>query len=110
MVLGDVVRVKTRALVGLDDLEALAIELLVRAVAEVEVIEDAELHHGPIIFPSSSRRGAAGGGGVVTRKHRTTPALRATPPCPRRGNPFVVPLPSLSPPLRGGVPPEAAGR
>src|SRR6266851_4862157 len=41
-----------------------------------------------VIFPSSSRRGAAEGGGVVSGKHRTTPALRATPPCPRRGNQF----------------------
>ena len=44
MVLGDVIGVEARALVGLDDLQALAIELLVRTVTEVEVIEDAELH------------------------------------------------------------------
>src|SRR5882762_8782360 len=41
-----------------------------------------------LIFPSSTRRGAAEGGGVVRGKHQTTPALRATPPCPRRGNQF----------------------
>src|SRR6267378_8262543 len=38
------------------------------------------------VFPSSSRRGAAAGGGVVGYTGQTTPALRATPPCPRRGN------------------------
>src|SRR5258708_22189153 len=38
------------------------------------------------IFPSSSRRGAAAGGGVVGYTGQTTPALRATPPYPRRGN------------------------
>src|SRR5882762_10608626 len=37
-------------------------------------------------FPSSSRRGAAAGGGVVGCTAQTTPALRATPPYPRRGN------------------------
>src|SRR6267378_2123362 len=36
-------------------------------------------------FPSSSRRGAAAGGGVVGCTGQTTPALRATPPYPRRG-------------------------
>ena len=44
MVLRDVIGVKARALVGLDDLQALAVEPLVRPVAEVEVIEDAEFH------------------------------------------------------------------
>src|SRR5712692_584790 len=39
------------------------------------------------VFPSSSRRGAAAGGGVVGCTGQTTPALRATPPYPRRGNP-----------------------
>src|SRR5882672_8300061 len=38
-------------------------------------------------FPSSLRRGAAAGGGVVGCTAQTTPALRATPPYPRRGNP-----------------------
>src|SRR5438445_7619879 len=38
------------------------------------------------VFPSSSRRGAAAGGGVVGCTDQTTPALRATPPYPRRGN------------------------
>ena len=40
----------------------------------------------PPDFPSSLRRGAAAGGGVVG-SGQTTPALRATPPYPRRGNP-----------------------
>ncbi len=44
MVLGDVIRVKTRALVGLHDLQALAVETLDRAAAQIEVIEDAEFH------------------------------------------------------------------
>jgi hypothetical protein len=44
MVLGDVIGVEARALVGLHDLQALAIEPLVRTVAEVEMIEDAEFH------------------------------------------------------------------
>jgi len=40
----------------------------------------------PLHFPSSSRRGAAAaGGGVVGYTAQTTPALRATPPYPRRG-------------------------
>src|SRR6266853_6546586 len=46
MVLGDMIGVKARALVGLHDLQALAVEALVRTVAEVEVIEDAEFHAG----------------------------------------------------------------
>src|SRR6266581_1689288 len=37
------------------------------------------------LFPSSLRRGAAAGGGVVGCTAQTAPALRATPPCPRRG-------------------------
>src|SRR5713101_6218271 len=37
------------------------------------------------VFPSSLRRGAAAGGGVVECSGQTTPALRATPPYPRRG-------------------------
>src|SRR5712691_8726912 len=37
------------------------------------------------VFPSSLRRGAAAGGGVVGCTAQTTPALRTTPPCPRRG-------------------------
>src|SRR5712691_6716861 len=41
-----------------------------------------------VIFPSSSRRGAAEGGGVVMRQSSNHPALRAAPPCPRRGNQF----------------------
>ncbi len=44
MVLGDVVGVEARALVGLDQLQALAVETLDRAPAQVEVIEDAEFH------------------------------------------------------------------
>ena len=44
MVLGDVVGGEARALVGLHDLQALAVEALVRTVAEVEVIEDTEFH------------------------------------------------------------------
>ncbi len=40
----------------------------------------------PLHFPSSSRRGAAAGGGVVGYTGQTTPALRATPPYPRRGD------------------------
>src|SRR2546422_9736081 len=39
------------------------------------------------VSPSSSRRGAAAGGGVVGCTAQTTPAVRATPPYPRRGNP-----------------------
>jgi len=51
MVLGDVIGMEARALVGLDDLQALAVEPLVRTVAEVEVIEDAEFHGDPSHFP-----------------------------------------------------------
>src|SRR2546430_1021103 len=48
------------------------------------------------VFPSSSRRGAAAGGGVVGCTAQTTPALRATPPYPRRGNPVGLrPVPSF---------------
>ena len=43
--------------------------------------------HASTPFPSSMRRGACEAGGVVGRCDQTTPALRATPPYPRRGNP-----------------------
>jgi len=44
MVLGDVVGVEARALVGLDDLEPLAVIPVERAVVLVQVVEYAEFH------------------------------------------------------------------
>jgi hypothetical protein len=44
------------------------------------------LHNG---FPLLIEVGACKAGGVVERRDQTTPALRAAPPYPRRGNPTL---------------------
>src|SRR5882762_6680920 len=94
MVLGDVVGGEARALVGLHDLQALAVEPLVRAAAEVEVVEDAEFHRGPCHFPllfeEGCRRRRRGGNAV-----NIEPPRRFAPPLLVQGgeNPTV---PNLS--------------
>src|SRR5258708_30895589 len=78
MVLGDVIGVKARALVGLHDLQALAVEPLVRTVAEVEVIEDSEFHGNPshpLLFEEGCRRRRRGGNAANIK-----PPRRFAPP------------------------------
>src|SRR2546422_6633081 len=104
MVLRDVIGVKARALVGFHDLQALAVEPLVRTVAEVEVIEDAEFHGGPCLFPllfeEGCRRRRRGGHAA-----NIEPPRRFAPPLLVQGGeisfvtaPFSVAAASLPPP------------
>jgi hypothetical protein len=54
VMLGDVIGVKTRAIVGFGDLEAVLVKIRQRRAGAIEVIENAEFHACSLVTPCAS--------------------------------------------------------